>query len=493
MSITIVGLGPAGLDLVDSPTRRLLEDPEATVILRTDRHPASVDVASLREVTVCDDLYESHAEFADVYGAIVERVMAAASSTDVIYAVPGSPMVGERTVGAIVAAAGERGIDVSVQPATSFLDLALASARIDPISDGLQVVDARQLPDPLPLHLPTIITQVDSPLRAADLAVALGRTLDDDTEVLVMDRLGDADEVVRWVGLDDLATYDAGPRTSVMVPATDVGLLGLIATNRLLRAECPWDGEQTHHTLLAHLVEEAYETADALGRLSVEAPGGEVDFGAYAEVEDELGDLLLQVLFHSTLASEAGAFDIDEVAEMNRRKLVRRHPHVFGDVEVSGASDVLSNWEQIKQEERSRASLMDDVPTGMPPIARALKVQKRAAGASFDWDAAEPVFEVLDEEIRELREALGDREAVTDEIGDVLFTVINLSRHLDVDADTALRRSVDRFMERFRVVEAAFATQGRSIADASLEELEAAWHTAKATTMGPTQTPAESP
>ncbi len=136
---------------------------------------------------------------------------------------------------------------------------------------------------------------------------------------------------------------------------------------------------------------------------------------------------------------------------------------------------------------------MDDVPAGMPAIARAVKVQKRAAGVSFDWEAAEPVFDVLGEEIRELREALGDREAMTDEIGDVLFTVINLSRHLDVDAETALRRSVDRFMDRFRVLEAAFAARGLPIAEASLEELEAAWRSAKATTMGETPSPAESP
>ncbi len=492
MPITIVGLGPSRLDGVDERTRQLLEDPSVTVILRTDRHPASADLAAFRDVTTCDDLYESHGDFDEVYRAIVERVLAAATA-HVVYAVPGSPMVGERTVGAVVDVARRRGIEVSVMPATSFLDLALAAAGIDPIDDGLQVLDARDLPDPLPLHLPTIVTQVDSTLRAADLAVTLARTLADDAEVLAMDRLGDDDEVVRWMPVMDLASYDAGPRTSVFVPASDVGLLGLIATNRLLRAECPWDREQTHHTLLAHLLEEAYETAEALGRLSVEAPAGEVDFGAYAEVEDELGDLLLQVLFHSTLAAEAGAFDIDEVAEMNRRKLVRRHPHVFGEVEVSGAADVLSNWEQIKQEETARGSLMDDVPTGMPAIARALKVQKRAAGVSFDWGAAEPVFGVLDDEIRELREALGDRDAVTDELGDVLFTVINLSRHLEVDAETALRRSVDRFMERFRIVEAEFAAQDRPIADASVEELDAAWHSAKATTMGGTDTPPESP
>ena len=379
MSITIVGLGPAGSDLLDTRTEGVLTEAAATVILRTADHPAARWLIAQREVATCDDLYDSLDDFDAVYEAITGRVMEAAGRGDVVYAVPGSPLVGERTVRAIIAAASDRGIDVDVVPATSFLDLAYLELGLDPIADGLQVLDARDLPDPLPLHVPTLITQVDSPLTCADVSSALDRLLGPDGHVTLLERLGDADADVRSVTVGELARHEGGPRTSVYVGSAPVGLLGLIATNRLLRRECPWDRKQTHHSLLTHLVEEAYETADAIGHLAPDAPSGEVDFGAYAEVEDELGDLLLQVLFHATLASEAGAFDIDDVAELNRRKLVNRHPHVFGDVIVEGADEVKANWEAIKADEKRRDSLMDDVPESMPAVVRGLKVQKRAA------------------------------------------------------------------------------------------------------------------
>jgi MazG family protein len=211
----------------------------------------------------------------------------------------------------------------------------------------------------------------------------------------------------------------------------------------------------------------------------MDAPSGEPDFGAYAEVEEELGDLLLQVIFHATLASEAGAFDVDEVAEAVRRKLVDRHPHVFGDVEVADADEVLSNWEQIKKVEKKRDSLMDDIPSGMPGIARSMKVQKRARSVGFDWDEPEQVISVLREEISELEDADGDAESVAGELGDVLFTTINLARHLGIDPEVALRSTVDKFIRRFRTMESHFASNSSDISQATTAELERAWKAAK--------------
>jgi MazG family protein len=211
----------------------------------------------------------------------------------------------------------------------------------------------------------------------------------------------------------------------------------------------------------------------------MDAPSGEPDFGAYAEVEEELGDLLLQVIFHATLASEAGAFDVDEVAESVRRKLVDRHPHVFGDVEVADADEVLSNWEQIKKVEKKRDSLMDDIPSGMPGIARSMKVQKRARSVGFDWDEPEQVISVLREEISELEDADGDAESVAGELGDVLFTTINLARHLGIDPEVALRSTVDKFIRRFRTMESHFASDSSDISQATTAELERAWKAAK--------------
>ncbi len=484
-SITIVGLGPAGLDHVSESARSAIES-AATVVLRTLIHPAADELmdaepastrTSTQRVIACDDLYDSLAEFDDVYTAITHRVLAAAGNGSVVYAVPGSAVVGERAVHQIRALALELGLDVVIEPGLSFLDLAYVAVGLDPIADGLQVLDARDLPDPLPLHVPTIITQVDSELRASEVSLALTRTLPPDTVVVVLDRLGDDDEVIEHITASELARRAAGPRTSLFVPATATGLLGLIATNRVLREQCPWDHKQTHHTLLTHLIEEAYETADAIAQLPHDAPDGEPDFGAYAEVEEELGDLLLQVIFHATLAAEAGAFDIDEVAESIRRKLVHRHPHVFGDVEVADADEVLNNWEQIKKEEKKRDSLMDDIPAGMPGVARAMKVQKRAKSVGFDWDQPEEVIAVLRGEIVELEEA--DEAATTDELGDILFTVVNLARHLGVDPEIALRLTVDKFVARFRWMEDDFMARSADIASAKAAELEQAWRSAK--------------
>ena len=213
---------------------------------------------------------------------------------------------------------------------------------------------------------------------------------------------------------------------------------------------------------------------EAIARLPVEAPGGEPDFVAYDEVEDELGDVLLQVLFHSAMARQAGAFDVEDVAERLREKLVRRHPHVFGDVEATTPEEVLQNWEQIKQEEKRRASLMDDVPAGLPGMERAAKLQRRAATVGFDWEGAKPVLDKIFEETAELGEVLADRVVAERELGDLLFTVVNLARHLHIDSEIALRRAADRFERRFRSMEEA-----ADLATLSAAELEDLWETAK--------------
>jgi tetrapyrrole methylase family protein/MazG family protein len=481
MGITIVGLGPAGGAYLGVGARDALATLGATIVLRTRDHPAAEALDEKLSVVSCDDLYNSLEAFDDVYAAIAHRVIEAAAAGPVVYAVPGSAIVGERAVPMIRSLAAAEGIDVYIEPGLSFLDLAYIATGVDPIADGAQILDARDLPDPLPLHLPTFITQVDSGLRASDVALGLMRTVSADLVVTVLDRLGDPDEIVASMPISDLPRYEAGPRTSVFVPATSSGFLGLVDINRVLREQCPWDKEQTHHTLVTHLLEEAYETADAISALPDDAPLGDPDFGGYAEVEEELGDLLLQVVFHATMAAEAGAFDIDEVAEGIRRKLVARHPHVFGDVSVGGPDDVLANWEEIKQAEKNRESLMDDIPSGMPGIAQALKVQKRARSVGFDWQNRNDVVSVLRGEIDELINAGSDSRAVLHEVGDVLFTAVNVSRQYDVDPEVALRAAVERFRARFTHMEREFARNSESMREASPEQLEQAWEEAKRT------------
>jgi tetrapyrrole methylase family protein/MazG family protein len=472
--IDVVGLGPAGLDRLDRPVLELLTDPARRVIVRTLDHPAAASLAEQRDVVACDDLYEAALELSEVYAGIANRVIEATAHGDVVYAVPGSPLVGERSVVDLRSLLGGSDAGLVVHPGESFLQLALAAAGVDPLERGIQVLDAHRLPDPLFLHLPTLIGHVDRSAVLASVKDALGRVLDGPTSITVMDDLGGQAERVVIVELALLHEQPVGPRTTLFLDPPAVGWPGLVEINRILRAECPWDRRQTHHSLVQHLVEEAYEAVEAISRLPADAPGGTPNFAAYAEVEEELGDLLLQVVFHATLARESAGFDVEEVAEGIRRKLVRRHPHVFGDVEAHSAEEVLERWDVLKQEEKRRDSLMDGVPASLPALLRAGKFQRRAASVGFDWTAVDGAIDKVVEEAEELRSDIEDSTRAEHELGDLLFSVVNVARHLGVDPELALRQSADRFAMRFRTMESEGSLEGLS-----LEELDARWDSAK--------------
>ena len=447
--ITVVGLGPGDLERVGSASLALLTDPANRVIVRTLRHPAAATLAQQRPVESCDDLYEEAECSDDLYAAVAERLLEAGERGNVIYAVPGSPLVGEFAVATVRRLANERGIGLEVVPAESFIDAVLATVGYDPLDRGLIVLNGQSLPDPLVLDHPTIIGHLPDRMLLSEVISRIDRVLPEDTEATVLIDLGTpaAQAVTTTV-----ATIDpgyAGLRTSLFLDPAPSGLVGAVTVMRRLRRECPWDRRQTHRSLLTHLLEESSELVDAVSALPVEAPGGESDWVAYSAVEDELGDVLLQVLFHTVMAEEAGAFTIDDVAEGLRRKLVRRHPHVFGDVEASTPSEVLRNWEAIKSDEKTGThSLMDGVPVSMGGLTRAAKLQKRAASAGFDWEGPDGVIPKLTEELAEFSEVIDQPEEAEREIGDLLFTLVNLARHLGLDSELALRGAVSRFESR---------------------------------------------
>ena len=472
--LLIAGLGPAGLDRIDPPVRDRLLDPAVTLVARTLQHPAAAELAALRPVAACDDLYEAGEDFDAVYRAIADRVLAAADRGPVAYVVPGSALMGERAAGLIREGARAAGIEVEIAAGESFLDPALQRLGVDPLERGLQVLDGRALPAPLLLHLPTVIAQIDTPLVLFDVRDRLLRLLPDETPVTWLDAVGGADEQIVALTLADLAAEHAGLRASLYLDPIPPGWPGLVQTNTRLRRECPWDREQTHHTLASHLLEEAHETLAALEALPGEAPAGDPDVAAYLDAEEELGDLLLQVVFHSVLASEAGVFDSEQVAEGIRRKLVRRHPHVFGEVEAEIADQVRSNWEQIKQDEKGRESILDGVPAALPALARADALQHRAATVGFDWPDLEGVIAKVREELDEVLADRDDPVRAAAEVGDLLFAVVNLARHLGADPEQALRRASARFERRFRVVE-----EGGTLSGLSLEEMDRRWEAAK--------------
>jgi tetrapyrrole methylase family protein/MazG family protein len=419
-------------------------------------------------VVFCDDLYEAHESFDDVYSAIASRVIDLAVDGPVVYAVPGSPTIGEFAVHRI----RERAGDVDLVPAESFVDAVLTEVSYDPLDRGLQILNGHQLPDPLVLDKPTIVGHLDRPEILAEVLDAVGRVIPEESPVILLAGVGAPDAVVETAIAGDIDPALAGFRTSLFVDASPAGLIGAVGVMRRLREECPWDREQTHHSLVKNLVEETYELIEAISRL----PEDGVDWVAYAAVEDELGDVLLQVLFHEAIARQTGAFDIDGAAEVLRQKLVRRHPHVFADVEVSDAGEVKDNWDRIKEEESGgpAGSALDGVAEGMPALQRAAKIQNRAAKVGFDWSSADEVLPKVREEIAEVERALvgdGDVEA---EIGDLLFTVVNLTRHLGIDPEIALRGAAFTFEQRFRRMESEGSLDGLD-----LDALNRRWEAAK--------------
>jgi MazG family protein len=257
----------------------------------------------------------------------------------------------------------------------------------------------------------------------------------------------------------------------------------LVSVMARLRAPggCPWDHEQTYATLAQYLLEEAYETFDAIHEAD--------ETGDTANLREELGDLLLQVVFHSTIGAERGDFTIDDVAEGVTRKLVLRHPHVFGDAKLARAQDVLDNWDQLKASEREasgkakkpRESILDEVPLHFPALLEGLKLTKKAAKVGFDWEHAEQIFAKLAEETRELKQAIDDGETdnIAEELGDLLFVVLNIARHLDVEPETALKKTNRKFRQRFKYIENEIKRGGKHLEDASLAEMDALWNASK--------------
>ena len=472
--LIVTGLGPGNLARAPAEIVDALRSTDVTVLVRTLQHPAAEELAAQRSVITCDDLYESAETFEEVYAAIAERVLEEAEGGPVIYAVPGSPLYAERSVVELRRRARRRGVEIDVRPAPSFLDEVFAVLEIDPGARGFQVLDGRDLPDPLILQLPTVVFHVDVPVVLADVIARLGRTMPDETPITVLAELGTDEATVTEFALSDVPMQAAGLRTSLFFDPPDVGIAGVITAMRRLRLECPWDRDQTHDSLAPYAIEETFELVEAISRMPAGLPAvAEPDYGAYAEVEEELGDVLLQVIFHSNLAAEVGAFDIEDVAETLRRKLVRRHPHVFGDVEVADVDEVVSNWQAIKADEKPRDSLMDGIPESLPALLRAVKLQKRAGRVGFDWPSAAAVVGDVREELSELVEVLDQPEAA-DELGDLLFAVTNLARHLNVDPELALRRAVGRFESRFRRIE-----QLGDLEAAGVDEMNRLWEQAK--------------
>jgi tetrapyrrole methylase family protein/MazG family protein len=451
--IDVVGLGPAGPELITSGTLARLAGADR-VFLRTRRHPAA---AGFPDAADFDHHYEWAETFDDVYRAMVDDLVAAATGhATVAYAVPGSPTVAERSVELLRAHPAVVGgsVGVVVHPSVSFLDLAFARLGVDPVAAGVTVVDAGTFAvDAAGRVGPLLVAQCWNAglLSEIKLAVEGGGPGGEPTATL-LHHLGLDDEQVlevAWADLDRTLVPDH--LTSLWIPhlAEPVAarLVELDELVHILRERCPWDREQTHGSLSRHLLEESYEVLEAIDEVAaVDAGAAGEEREAVAHLEEELGDLLFQVYFHAALAAEAGRFTLADVAGGVHDKLVSRHPHVFGDVTADTPEEVATNWEALKLAEKQRTSVTEGIPAALPALALAAKLQRKAGAVGLSLPAPE-------EEAGRLIAALsrlgsggeGVGEQVGDEVGELLFALVNLARGLGVDAEAALRTRAARF------------------------------------------------
>ena len=509
--IVVVGLGPGRWeDLTLEARDVLLAAP--TVICRTVRHP-TVDVLRSHRPELAldsfDALYDSAPSFAELYPRMVERLIALAEAQTaaqggdgvLVYAVPGHPLIAEASVRLLRERAPERGVSVRVVAGLSFVEPVCAALGVDPLERDMQLADATLLADVspeammgelLPTH-PTLIAQAYNRRLAGGVKLALAELYPDDWEVAV----------VRWAGLPGEETVeriplyelDRGERadhlTTIYVPPLDPLQAvrvpeGLRYVTARLRGPggCPWDREQTHQTLRKYVLEEAYEVAEVLddwdGSLEVAE-----------KLAEELGDLLLQVYLQAEIADEEDLFHLGDVYQAITEKLIRRHPHVFGDVTVHDAAHVVRNWEAIKREERTARgedvqveSVLRGVPKSAPALYQAYELGRKAAKVGFNWPDAEGVLAKIQEEARELTDAVehGSETDQSEELGDLLFVLTRLADRLGVQPEDALHRTNHKFRRRFEAMEVQAQREGRPLASLTLDDWLTLWKGAKAAT-----------
>ncbi|MBW5449037.1 nucleoside triphosphate pyrophosphohydrolase [Cohnella sp. CFH 77786] len=487
-TITVVGLGSGGEDQLTLGVLKTLEQSRLRFV-RTADHPAVRDLSARGiEFASFDAVYEARDSFEDVYDAIADKLLEAAADSaadTVVYAVPGHPMVAERTVQLLRDRAPKQGTRLRLLGGESFLDQAFVRLGFDPI-EGFQLLDAADVTrEHLRPRLHTVIGQVYDAFTASDVKLALMNVYPDDYPVVVGQALGvPGQERILTVPLHELDRLDAyGNLTLVYIRADQGERLRRRSFERLheivgiLRSPegCPWDREQTHQSIRKNFIEETYEAVEALDN---DDPDG---------MKEEFGDVLLQVLLHSQMEEEAGTFDVfDVLAELND-KLIFRHPHVFGGENAEDAEEALRNWEQMKAEEKrrkgvpERTSVLDGIPKDLPALPRAYKLQKKAAGVGFDWPDLEGVFDKIEEELAELREAAAGEspERKIDELGDLLFAVVNAARFLKADPEEALAGTNRKFSSRFAYIEERLRISGKTFDETDLLEMEEWWQEAK--------------
>ncbi|MEK3888946.1 nucleoside triphosphate pyrophosphohydrolase [Bacillus sp. FSL K6-3431] len=480
--ILILGLGAGDIDQLPLGVYKALRS-EKHLYLRTKEHPV-VDSFPEENIvyTSFDAIYEKHDQFPAVYEEITETLLEKAAKNNIVYAVPGHPMIAEKTVQLLLERGEEQGIDIKIGGGQSFLDNLFAAVRVDPV-EGFQLLDGTLLHKAdIKINQHIIIAQVYDAFVASEVKLTLMEKYPDEYEVQIVTGAGSELENVKIIPLYELDRHaELNNLTSVYVPPIparefaykEFSTLHKIIADLRGPNGCPWDKKQSHLSLKKYLIEEAYELLDAIDRDDID------------NMIEELGDVLLQVMLHAQIGEDEGMFAIEDVIEGISAKMVRRHPHVFGDTNANTPEDVIANWEKIKRDERKmeqpQLSLLDAIGKGLPAMLKAFDYQKTAAKVGFDWDRPEEAWEKVTEEMQEfaVEMAKGNKRAQLNELGDLLFAVINVARLLGFHPEEALQDTNEKFKRRFSFVESKVAESGLTFEGFSLEGLDRFWDEAK--------------
>lgn len=477
--LTIIGLGAGDLDQLSLGTYRKLKQ-ASYIVARTDQHPA---VAELREegikISSFDDIYERHDSFQLVYEEIVEKLLLLCAEQPITYVVPGHPLVAEKTVQLLVEKERQDVVKIDIAGGNSFLDPIFAALRIDPI-EGFQLLDGTDIKrDDVQMTQHILIGQVYDAFIASEVKLSLMEKYDYEHPITIVTAAGSVDEKLRTVPLFELdRVTEIDNLTTVYVPPVEEmeKRLKEWSTFREIIAKlrapdgCPWDREQTHESLKKYLIEEAHEL--------IEAISNEDDEG----IIEELGDVLLQVFLHAQIGEDAGYFALEDILQAVGSKMIRRHPHVFGDENVVNSEEVLKNWQEIKKQEKPQSeSLLHNQHSYSSSLLTSMNYQKEAAKVGFDWPDIEGAFEKFEEEWQEFRAEIksGSKSSQTDELGDVLFTLVNLARFLKLSPEEAMVHANQKFKSRFDFVEKSVSKNRGNFADYTIDELESFWQLAK--------------
>lgn len=478
-TIHIIGLGAGDLDQLPLGVYKKLKA-ATNLYVRTEDHPVLIELAEEGVVfTSFDDVYEKHDSFSPVYAEIAETLISLSEKSSVIYAVPGHPLVAEQTVQNLIEAEKKGRCQLSIEGGHSFLDSLFGALRIDPI-EGFQLMDGTEMTsDQVNMTQHLLIAQVYDSFSASEVKLTLMEKYPDDYPVTIVTAAGSADEVLRTVPLHELdRSTEVNNLTTVYVPpaAEQTERLKEWQTFRNIISKlrspegCPWDREQTHESLSPHLIEEAHELLQAIQEEDDEA------------IVDELGDVLLQVFLHAQIGQDNGYFQIEDVLEAISAKMIRRHPHVFGDVSAKNSEQVIANWQEIKAQEKPAVdSLLEGQERFSSSLTTSFNYQKKAAKVGFTWPDAASAWDKFHEELQEFQQevANGSKARQLDELGDLLFTLVNLARFFDLSPEEAMMQANRKFQSRFYYVEQQVKKGTGDFSDYSLEQLDAFWNQAK--------------